>query len=148
MNRPMVRPKYETAQDLIEESETAKILDEYFGVSCVKLQAIAYIIDFAMVVDGEIISWAEAKRCHRKFNAKPHWSVSLNKIVHGLAYARATRLPFMVAVKWDDCVGYTNVDYVPFTKMGGRYDRNDPLDIEPMAHFPNEQFQIIKQLKG
>jgi hypothetical protein len=148
MNRPMIRPKYETSFDLAEEDLVKEIIESHFAVSCVKLQPMAYFIDFALVCNGTINGWVEVKCRQHPVNQYATFMVSLNKIAHGMRYARATKCPFFLFVKWSDCVGYMTVDQVPFSTIGGRSDRFDPHDIEPLAHFPIEQFQIIKQLKG
>jgi len=70
--------------------------------------------------------------------------LSLNKIIHGMELARATDKPFLVVVEWNDMVGWHKVEKVHSIRMGGRVDRGDWQDIEPVVHIPVTDFKQLK----
>jgi hypothetical protein len=69
--------------------------------------------------------------------------LSLAKIIHGMELARATEKPFLVVVEWNDVVGWHKVEKVHSIRMGGRVDRGDWQDMEPVVDIPTSEFKKI-----
>ena len=57
---------------------------------------------------------------------------------------RDTGLDALIIVEWEDCIGYTQLDGDWIIKTGGRVDRNDWQDIEPVVHIPVTEFTILE----
>ena len=58
-----------------------------------------------------------------------------------------TGIPFIFVVQFDDYIGvadmsdlYIDAEYYPRVKMGGRDDRGDWQDTEPVIHIPTNKF--------
>ena len=142
----MSRPQYETHDDLKNEQESIKILELVSGRKSFKLPK-SYRIDFAMCDGEEITSWIEVKCRKNKFRQYPTLAISITKLMAGLAFEQKTGLPFFLVVHWPDFLGYIRIQSLSDFKIlkGGRTDRNDNADIEPMVHIPIEMFKKLEQ---
>lgn len=136
------RPIYETEQTLAAEIETIRKVAGIWRCEYRKLPR-QYRIDWALVRDGKIAAWCECKRRHNKRNKYPSLMLSLSKVAHGLDLERQTGLPFLIVVEWDDCLAYLKAQRIGPLRFGGRSDRGDWQDQEPVVDFPVEEFKRI-----
>jgi len=142
----MNRPKYETAIDLKNEREAIRSLERVSGRKAFKLP-VSYRIDFAMCNDDdEITSWVEVKCRKNPYKQYPTLAIGITKLMAGIAFEQKTALPFFLVVHWPDYLGYIRISDLSKFKIirGGRSDRNDNADEEPMVHIPIDQFKKLK----
>jgi len=144
----MTRPMYETPADRGRELIALKAIESFSRKRGVKLP-ITYRVDFAMEDRGEISSWIEVKCRNNTRNQYPTLSISLNKLMAGVALEERTKKPFFLVVHWEDFLGYIRINTLEGFKitMGGRTDRGDEQDKEPVVHIPVEQFKELKVAK-
>jgi len=135
-----MRQRYETDADLSNESDIIDAACVTWQCQAIKLP-ISYRLDFALLRDEQVVAFAEVKRRNVLHNTYPTAFISLSKIMA----ARLMRpLPSFWVVAWDDGVGYVRLDnHDGVITMGGRRDRHDSADIEPMAHFKTELFKKL-----
>lgn len=139
MNRPM----YESSRDRANERSTIESYCRAHGdrVHALKMP-VAYQIDWGVFHDDSLLCWAECKRRNVPKNAYATFMVSLHKYMAGMDLSRVSGKPFLLIVEWNDgigahvCDGRAGRDIRP----GGRRDRGDWQDIEPVVHIPVEYF--------
>ena len=137
----MSRPLYESGLDRANERAVADVLLERWRCSAVKLP-ISYELDYALVRDGTVRAWAEVK-CRRNARDRyPTYMISLRKVLAGLAMAERTNLPFLLLVQWADALGWVTPS-ARGIQIGGRHDRGDSADVEPVIHIPIDTFSIL-----
>jgi hypothetical protein len=134
-----MRPLYETPESLEGERRVADLLEMYWSRKLVKLP-IAYRVDFA-VVKEDITAWAEIKCRTAEY---PEMYLSLHKWMAGKELSRETGLPFVLVYGIKDKVYWKTVEKdEPKIVIGGRQDRDDWQDMEPMAVFKLDQFKTL-----
>lgn len=134
---------YESSKDLANENEVAKDISKSTGYVFHKLK-IAYHVDWLILDKDKPKYVAEVKRRFNQSIKYPTLMISLQKWMKGKEMAKEMRIPFVLIIKWDDGVfwykaGSSQVTY----GFGGRYDRNDSQDQEPMVFIPVEKFKRI-----
>jgi hypothetical protein len=139
---PGGRPIYETAEDLVrEESISDQFVNAVYGdnnlVTAVKLPKF-YHVDYALVKYGQIIGWLEIKSRTIPSTNYTTYHLAYKKWREGNLLAEQSNLPYYLAVRWTDCLGVITFPNTIAIKLviGGRIDRNDPDDREPMAEIP------------
>jgi len=136
----MHRPRYETNKDLQNEKEVSKFLEGY-GIQCFKLP-ISYRLDWIAFRDRKLMGFIELKTRTTKRLTYPTLILSLSKFSAGCSLSRLTGTDFWVAAKWTDSLGFCCCsDLGAEIEMGGRHDRNDRDDFEPVVHLPVELFK-------
>jgi hypothetical protein len=139
-----MRPTYETEADRGREADFSKILCQSFGCTLHKLP-IRYGLDFVAVKDGRTIGFMETKVRTNPVGKYPTYMISAGKFMSADALTRATGLPCRLAVMWADAWGHTKLVMTPeiVVSLGGRRDRGDEQDIEPVHLIPISSFEII-----
>ena len=134
-----MRPLYETPESLEDEQKVADLLEMYWTRKLVKLP-IAYRVDYAVVKD-DITAWAEIKCRTTEY---PEMYLSLHKWMAGKELSRQTGLPFILVYAFKGKVHWKTVENdTPRIVIGGRKDRKDWQDMEPMAVFRLDQFKTL-----
>jgi hypothetical protein len=144
--RDWMRPIYETEEDLQKEERLALAFAQKYGAEAHKLPAL-YPLDYSYTKDGSVVAFMEIKIRTNSFAAYQTYMISLSKITSARNIHITTGLPVLLAVKWGcGTVGFIDVN-APFENltMGGRTDRNDEADIEPVVHWNMEAFTIVHQ---
>ena len=144
--RDWMRPIYETEEDLEKEERLALAFAQKYGAEAHKLPAL-YPLDYSYTKDGSVVAFIEIKIRTNSFAAYPTYMIGLSKITSARNIHITTGLPVLLAVKWGcGTVGFIDVN-APFENltMGGRTDRNDEADIEPVVHWNMEAFTIVHQ---
>lgn len=139
----MSRPFYENSTDVSAEKAIAKLLMDSWGCDLVRLPR-AYPIDFCALRLNKIIGWVEVKRRHRTFEQYPNCFLSLHKVKEGRELSELSGIPCLFAVQFNDALAYVNFKSRFALSLGGRTDRKDWQDVEPMAEFSMSSFKIIK----
>ena len=157
------RKLYETKGDLGFEREILKIVEKKWGCSSKKLQK-KYQLDYLLLKndpdpdfsenrnDEKIgVAWLEIKNRSNPIKQYPTFMLSMAKIMTAQQLSEASGLPSFVVVRWADAIGYTRIDSddeyeldVAYIGIGGRTDRNDAQDIEPLVYIRNSAFTLWK----
>jgi len=103
--------------------------------------------DFLFSRGGMAIFIAEVKCRSKDMNTYPDYMISEHKILDGIMLSKMLHIPFLIIVSWKDKLAYFemteswygNADVV----KGGRTDRGDKKDIEPVVLIPIEEFKVI-----
>ena len=139
-----MRPIYETQDDRDREALVAKKVGDAFKCSMGKLQP-RDAFDFAAMRGDKIVGFVEIKVRANPMGQYSTYMISMTKLATAHAIFAATKTPCILAVQWTDALGYIDMNAVDVTlKMGGRSDRNDPRDIEPVCHIDISGFTLIR----
>lgn len=144
----MSRPFYETSQDREKEREAINaVVGNRFDICKLPTR---YEIDFALFKDNQIKYWVEVK-CRNVMSTRYETAmISSAKMIRGINLYQSTGAPFMVLFRWVDAIGTIRIDSLEgiTVQWGGRYDRNDPQDAEPVCHIPIKLFKIKPFLRN
>lgn len=104
-----------------------------------------YPLDRA-VVDGRgrVRALIEVKCRRYARGTYPDYMVSAMKIAEAMAVAGTMAVPVILAVRLRDALLWHRVAPPYEARIGGRRDRGDPDDVEPVLHIPFEQFEGIE----
>lgn len=105
-----------------------------------------YPIDISFV-DNKIIKGFAEIRCRTvSSNEYKTFMISISKVMAANDLAKSSGLSVLLIVQWTDCIGWINLETVKpeFLAWGGRLDRQDVQDMEPVAHYLIKHFKIIK----
>jgi hypothetical protein len=135
------RPHNESSADLAVEREAAGDLERAWRCSVEKLSPTLYGVDWALYRQNRLVSFAEFKARGQKYDTL---LLSLGKVIHARALARGAGVPFIVVVRWPDGLFYWRDDNRNLSAMqGGRVDRGQSGDTEPVVHVPTSDFKLI-----
>lgn len=141
-----MRPMYENKLTLDEELLFADEICSTWSIHLQKMP-LSYKLDFSVIRKNKIVAFAELK-CRRVSKDKyPTYLIGLSKIISAQNIHKASKKPVMLCVKWTDCAGWIRLDDPDLQfdlAIGGRKDRQDWQDVEPICFIPIEQFNIIK----
>ena len=140
----MSRPIYETKQDREKENELAKRVSELWGVKA-KANPRQYPIDYTFLnADGGIEGFAEIKIRTHKCGTFPTYIISAMKLTSAKMLSEATGLDVILIVQWScGSIGFMDMATPPDSiGWGGRKDRNDSQDQEPVVHWKLDHFQF------
>lgn len=136
-----MRPQYESEKDLI--AERAVIKTAFPNDSIQKIPK-SYGADFVVDRNGKLLCWVEVK-CRNAFYAQPF--ISLQKMLKSVELSERTLRPFYLIFSFPNDQMFakqvTRADLVNL-QMGGRKDRGDWQDVEPMVMFKIKDFKPLK----
>jgi len=136
-----VRPLYESNQDRINESSIAEKIAVAWGCDVNKTPPKAPY-DYCVTRGGLIKAIIEIKMRRNSHDHYPTFLLSVDKVVRCRQHAQLMRCPFVVVVQYTDTLKWWRFAEGEFTaEIGGRFDRNDDLDIEPVIHVPIQYFK-------
>lgn len=138
-----MRPTYETPQHLSREEEFSRLVSQKFKCTFMKMP-IRYGLDFCAMRDGIAVGFMEVKVRSNKAGKYDTYMLSLGKIMAANDLLRSTSLPSVLAVRWLDAWGhvYISGDACGQVSFGGRSDRDDEQDMEPVVLIPMSRFKI------
>ena len=144
-----MRPIYETDDDLSREARFAAIISDSFKCKLHKMP-IRYGLDFAAIKDGRTIGFLETKIRMNPVEKYPTYMISLGKFMSAEAITRATSLSCRLAVMWTNGWGFVKMEMTPdvVVSVGGRRDRGDDQDVEPVCLIPISSFTICHLRDG
>ena len=141
----MSRPIYETSEDREREKKLAERVSELWGLDT-KPNPKQYPIDYTFLnrEDGSIEGFAEIKVRTHKCGTFPTYIISAMKVTSAKMLSEATGLDVILIVQWScGSIGFmdmaTTSDSIGW---GGRNDRNDSQDQEPVVHWKLDHFQF------
>lgn len=142
----MARPLYESNEDLKNEKIIAETISNVFGMKLKKLHK-KFAIDFmAFDLNGDnAVAVIEVKRRKNNHNKYSSVILSLTKFNRGIEFYQANDLAFIFVVQFDD--GIFVYEYSPndllMIVFGGRTDRNDEQDFEPVVQIPINKMERL-----
>ena len=137
-----MRPRYEQEGDRQAEVKIMERVATALGFSDFRKLPASYVLDFAAIRGKDIAGFVEVKRRHNKISQYPDIFVALHKL-NAASQLNMIGKKTIFAVEWDDCTGWLLLEDPSHISFTGRVDRNDPADLEPMAHFPIDRVKII-----
>ena len=142
LRKVMARIKYESQDNLRQEKNVLGHMSRLWDVSYSKLP-LDYKLDYAMYRNDTLVGFAEVKCRKPSIKDFPTYIISLAKIMKARRLASVTGTKSVLIVSWSDATGWIDV-FSDFTvKQGGRKDREDWQDQEPVCHFDINDFKII-----
>ena len=145
----MFRPIYETDEHRLAERSTADIIAAMYKLNMIPMPSKSQV---------DFMGWSEEKNRVRAFFEIKRRKVnrlryntlmlSLHKVVAMDELERTTGIPVILAVTWNDGTGLLRISKVERPlgiEIGGRWDRNDTQDVEPVVHFDVNKFNMIDQ---
>lgn len=141
----MSRPLYETNKDRLAEARVAKRVADKWSCKPVKLRP-TYVVDYALL-QGDVCKAFMEIKC-RNYSMQQMYDMggfmlSLDKWCKGNELAKAGGTSFVIVV---DAVGgiywYSGTDHDGLS-FGGRTDRDDPQDVEPVVLLKAARFKKL-----
>lgn len=142
----MNRPIYETDEDRVNEKRMLRLA--YPDRQAFKLPR-SYHADFWLPHSELPPVIVECKQRSAYFGEYDTYAISLGKYMACMRLAEMMGGFFHIVTSWSDGIVAVAQMVTERTchhpiKPGGRYDRNDPADVEPMVHIPIGAFKPIK----
>jgi len=148
-----MRKLYEDDKSLAAERELAATLESKWRCKLHKLP-ISYHLDYMATrtehceffneTTEKAVSFIELKCRTCKHDAFDTYMLALSKLVKARELSQNTGLPVFLGVKWSDRMGFVRLNTCQSQLgIGGRKDRKDWQDIEPVVHIPIYQFNYL-----
>jgi hypothetical protein len=148
-NGDVGRTFYERAADVLGERRVVERIERVWKCSVEKLP-IKNRLDGLLRRRNALVGYIEVKvrKCARE--AYPTFMVSLDKWMYARQLAENSGgVPVFFVVEWTDGVYWIRQDEATYTVgIGGRSDRNDPLDTELCIHVPVHLFKPLPTSPG
>lgn len=139
-----MRQIYENSATLSVENTFAHSLELLWACELKKL-SYKYQLDYCCMRNREVVSWLELKCRSNHFLKYPTYMVSLDKWMKGIQLSEASGVPAFLAVRFTDADAYVRIGRgVGTVGYGGRTDRGDSQDVEPVVLVPMDKFKIIE----
>ena len=132
-----MRPKYETKEDRNREEVVLSSACRSWGCAAHKLPD-RYEFDYLLMRKKVGKAWLEIKVRTNERDDYPDYMVSFAKLMAARRLSGASGLPSFLLVQWVRSKGLIRLDTIKkFTlSMGGRSDRGDAQDLEPVIFIP------------
>tara|TARA_R110000796_G_scaffold80084_1_gene177348 strand:- start:908 stop:1324 length:417 start_codon:yes stop_codon:yes gene_type:complete len=138
-----VRPIYETSFDIGREAAVATLFAEANDMAWVRNPS-KYPIDISFTEDNQIVLFGEIKCRKVKKDTYPTYMLSVSKVIAAKALTDATGVECLLIVDWKDTSGWINLSDKPDSVgFGGRTDRGDRQDVEPVVYFNIDRFIVF-----
>ena len=146
-----MRELYETKEDLNNEDKVKQWLSRMWNVNIYKMP-MSYKLDFCLEKNDNkngkpIVAFAEIKCRTTPIQKYPTYIISLAKVIAGKQLALHTNTKPLLIVSWTDDIKWINMNEDFKCVVGGRRDRNDWQDIEPLCEFDINKFNEIKSVR-
>ena len=137
----MSRPLYETAQHLDRETKVIEQVKAKWNCEVRKLP-IAYRLDYILLRDKKPVAVMEIK-CRNAIYEEMY--LSLHKCMAGRELSKTMRVPFLLVYEFaGKGIYWHSIGDEPLElAVGGRTDRGDWQDIEPMGVFKFMKFKPL-----
>ena len=136
-----MRPTYENEKSLQTEVQFAKAIEAFTRSELVKLPK-SYGLDYCGVRNKTVVSFIEMKCRTNTVEAFEDYMISLSKILKAKDLHELTGLPCILFVRWRDAFGWADMRETFTLSVGGRKDRNDWQDTEPVCLIPIDRFKV------
>ena len=140
----MTRPLYETELDQSKESSVMVEVCNVWHCDARKLKK-NFEMDYELLSkSGELRAMCEVKCRNNCLKDYPTYMISRNKIESGRKIGASRGVPAILFVHFLDDIMFIDMSEEPdHYDLGGRTDRNDPMDIEMMAHYRPDQLTTL-----
>lgn len=144
----MKRPIYESQVDLTHENKMKTFLEAKWNCTLHKVP-LKYQVDWMAMRGKDPMAFVEFKhRDKLSINAYPRYMISLDKWMKAKQLCKEVEIPFIMVITFTEGTyygvfahnGLHDVTY----GFGGRYDRGDAQDVEPMIYLPLKKFMKIE----
>ena len=145
LNEPETRPwrNDETEKNLEDERLVAKLIEAKWKVIVKKLPRL-YHLDFVLLNKAKKIrGFAEIKNRDNKQLQYAEYMIGLSKVLQAKKLTEFTGQTCVVIVRWTDFTGWISLREYKRIGWGGRTDRDDFQDLEPMAFFTASAFKAL-----
>ena len=139
------RPTYETGEDLAREAGVAERLSNKWKCKVIKTPPKAPY-DYCALRDDYISAIIEIKVRNNASTKYPTYMLSVDNVIQCALHSGTIRCPFIVVVQFTDKLLHwvlhnPDEDFADVrAKIGGRTDRGDAFDVEPVLHIPMRKF--------
>lgn len=136
-----MRPMYESEADLDREWVAVQEFCDHTKTIPIKLP-IGARADYMLCRGREGKAVVEVKCRNNRRTAYPTYMLSKGKYD---ALCQWSSMGFYVAllVNWEDSIGYVSIPIEHEVSEGGRWDRSDPKDVEPVVLIDVGKFKLI-----
>lgn len=136
-----MRPLYERQEDLDREWMAVQEFCNHAAAIPVKLPIEARA-DYMLFRGRDAKAIVEIKCRKNRRTAYPTYMISKSKYD---ALCQWQSMGFYVAlvVNWEDDIGYVSIPVDHEIGKGGRWDRGDPMDVEPVVLISVDKFKTI-----
>ena len=139
-----MRPRYETKDDRHNESVIAGKIQS--GWNCT-LHKTPYKCpyDFVSEVGGKLTSLIEIKQRSNDFLKYDTYMISADKIIQCTNASDVLGVPFYLVVQFtDSLMWWEHKKQKLDVRLGGRKDRGDSQDVEPVIHIDTWDFYEVR----
>jgi hypothetical protein len=137
-----MRTTYETIDDLRNERSVIEEFCNSFHYGYAKMPK-QYHLDYCVTKQDKVVGFCEVKVRKNNHNQYNTLLLSLSKVSAAKGLKEASGIKSILLVKWKDKLGYTYFRNDWPVMVGGRTDRNDWQDIEPVVHIPISEFKFL-----
>jgi hypothetical protein len=140
------RPTYETEADRSREEQVAEYLESRWGLARRKLP-IKDRFDYAFLDKSRHIDrYVEIKCRSHNIGKYPTIMLSSSKVLTAKAVSFFLGIPCYLVVRFGDGTIHSVImsagGHLP-PEIGGRFDRGDPQDVEPVVHYPVNLLELV-----
>jgi len=144
--RAGVRPLYETEDDREQEGVFIEGICTAWRCQARKLP-MHYKLDFALMRNGIVKAFLEMKVRNYAKGDFATYMVSMAKVLAAREYSAFANVPSLLAVRWNDVSGFIALNNMKDFEIGfgGRGDRGDSQDMEPVVFIPINNFELLNK---
>lgn len=140
----MARKLYESSVDIENETRVLRTLEQAWHPVIISRLPKKYTIDAYAQFNGGHSAWVEVKCRSVASTDYDTYMISLRKVLEGIQHASLfPSSTFILVVEWTDGLFYCVVpEALPQSRVsfGGRTDRDDREDTEPVVLIPVSEF--------
>ncbi len=142
----MSRPIYETLDHINGEVDVMKEYARLKDLTYQKLPKLSHFDYVVLSCEGEPCCYmVEIKIRECSVDSFRNYMLSMKKI-EAAKHLEAAGFKAYILVRWSDATGMARMINYSYEGVGGRNDRNDPQDIEPVAYFDiKKSFAVRRQ---
>tara|TARA_R110000803_G_scaffold10912_8_gene33210 strand:+ start:4222 stop:4635 length:414 start_codon:yes stop_codon:yes gene_type:complete len=134
---------YETEADRANESGVFGTIAKKYNCKVEKCEQLSYADGYLLYEDGSRGALVEVKKRNNAHNRYPTYMLSANKHRNLIDISTTQNIPALLFVGFTDGVYATKLKPEYPTGQGGRYDRNNPYDIENCIYIALDEFKQI-----
>jgi hypothetical protein len=140
----MVRPRYESKESLSKEHDTIREIERAWKCKAQKMP-VKYTFDYGLYYNGELKAVAELRYRNVSSTTYPTIICALYKLHAARDFALDGLKPYFIVTFKDGTFYHEFKCWDTFYKIdqGGRTDRGDWQDMEPVIRIPIEKFKKI-----
>ena len=141
------RVLYESDGDRLAERQIADVIEGQMDCRLFKMP-MRYGLDYMAMRQGKAVAFLEMKSRNCLSTTYETYMIGLHKLMSAQSLTRATGLPCMLVVRWQDKIGMAKLPAEGMPEWwtianGGTAKRNDARDIEPVVHIPVARFRVM-----